>query len=245
MLNQTIDLAPDGQPWNLITLRNNAGMVVTLMDWGATLLSAQVPLANGEVREALLGCAAPENYTRQAAYLGASVGRYANRIANSRFTLDGQTVQLTPSNEAGHQLHGGPDGFDKRRWQIVSADEHQALFALASDDGDQGFPGNLKATAHYRLTEDNRIAIEYRATVDRPCPVNLTNHVYFNLDGGQTDVRNHQLQIFADSYLPVESDGIPGGELQDVTPDQLRFPHAENRSGRFSSRCRSAESKRV
>ncbi len=95
MLNQTTDLAPDGQPWNLITLRNNAGMVVTLMDWGATLLSAQVPLANGEVREALLGCAAPENYTRQAAYLGASVGRYANRIANSRFTLDGQTVQLT------------------------------------------------------------------------------------------------------------------------------------------------------
>jgi aldose 1-epimerase len=85
-------------------------MVVTLMDWGATLLSARVPLANGEVREALLGCATPENYTRQAAYLGASVGRYANRIANSRFTLDGQTVQLTPSNEAGHQLHGGPDG---------------------------------------------------------------------------------------------------------------------------------------
>ena len=223
MLNQTTDLAPDGQPWNLITLRNNAGMLVTLMDWGATLLSARVPLANGEVREALLGCATPENYTRQAAYLGASVGRYANRIANSRFTLDGQTIQLTPSNEAGHQLHGGPDGFDKRRWQIVSADEHQALFALASDDGDQGFPGNLKATAHYRLTEDNRIAIEYRATVDRPCPVNLTNHVYFNLDGGQTDVRNHQLQIFADSYLPVESDGIPGGHLQDVARTSFDF----------------------
>lgn len=223
MLNQTTERAPDGQPWNLIVLRNTGGMVVTLMDWGATLLSAQVPLADGEVREALLGCASPQDYTRQAAYLGASVGRYANRIANSRFSLDGQTVNLIPSNEAGHQLHGGPDGFDKRRWQIVSADEHQVLFAITSDDGDQGFPGNLTATAHYRLTEDNRIAIEYRATVDRPCPVNLTNHVYFNLDGGQTDVRNHQLQIFADSYLPVESDGIPGGPLQNVTLTSFDF----------------------
>ncbi|MFK3704411.1 galactose-1-epimerase [Klebsiella sp. NPDC088457] len=217
MLNQTNERAPDGQPWNLITLRNDAGMEVTLMDWGATLLSARITLADGEVREALLGCATLEQYNHQAAYLGASVGRYANRIANSRFTLDGQTIALTPTSEAGHQLHGGPDGFDKRRWQIVRADEHQALFALASADGDQGFPGSLNATAHYRLTEDNRIAIEYRATVDRPCPVNLTNHVYFNLDGQLSDVRNHRLQIFADQYLPVESDGIPGGELQNVT----------------------------
>ncbi|RZH89570.1 galactose-1-epimerase, partial [Staphylococcus aureus] len=98
-------------------------------------------------------------------------------IANSRFTLDGQLINLTPSNEAGHQLHGGPAGFDKRRWQIVSADARHALFSLSSRDGDQGYPGNLTATAPYRLTDDNRIAIEYRATVDQPCPVNLTNHV--------------------------------------------------------------------
>ncbi|WP_308560889.1 galactose-1-epimerase [uncultured Klebsiella sp.] len=216
MLNQTTGLAPDGLPWNILTLRNDAGMTVTVMDWGATLLSAQVALADGSVREALLGCATPSDYTHQAAFLGASVGRYANRIANSRFLLDGRTVNLTPSNEAGHQLHGGPDGFDKRRWQIVSADDHHALFSLSSADGDQGYPGNLTATAHYRLTDDNRISIEYRATVDQPCPVNLTNHVYFNLDGVQSDVRNHKLQIFAEAYLPVESDGIPGGNLQSV-----------------------------
>jgi aldose 1-epimerase len=105
------------------------------------------------------------------------------------------------------------------------------------------FPATCKPR-HYRLTEDNRIAIEYRATVDKPCPVNLTNHVYFNLDGGQTDVRNHQLQTFADSYLPVESDGIPGGDLQDVARPASIFA-AENRRGRFPSRCRSAEGERV
>lgn len=223
MLKQTTELAPDGQPWNLLTLRNDAGMTVTVMDWGATLLSARVPLADGSEREALLGCATPGDYTRQAAYLGASVGRYANRIANSSFTLDGQLINLTPSNEAGHQLHGGPEGFDKRRWQIVSADARHALFSLSSRDGDQGYPGNLTATAHYRLTDDNRIAIEYRATVDQPCPVNLTNHVYYNLDGVQSDVRNHKLQIFADVYLPVESDGIPGGDLQNVTLTSFDF----------------------
>ena len=122
MVTQTTALAPDGQPWQQVTLRNKAGMTVTVADWGATLLSAEVPLADGSVRRPLLGCAKLEDYTRQAAFLGASVGRYANRIGNSRFPLDGQLVNVTPSNDAGHQLHGGPEGFDKRRWRIVRAD---------------------------------------------------------------------------------------------------------------------------
>lgn len=200
MLNETPALAPDGQPYRLLTLRNDAGMVVTLMDWGATLLSARIPLTDGSVREALLGCASPEYYQDQAAFLGASIGRYANRIANSRYTWAGETVSLLPS-QGENQLHGGPDGFDKRRWQIVNQNDRQVLFALTSDDGDQGFPGHLCATAQYRLTNDNRISITYRATVDKPCPVNLTNHVYFNLDGEQSDVRQHKLQILADTYL--------------------------------------------
>ena len=119
MLNETPALAPDGQPYRLLTLRNSAGMVVTLMDWGATLLSARIPLSNDCVREALLGCASPEHYQDQAAFLGASIGRYANRIADSRYTLNGETVTLQPSQGV-TQLHGGPDGFDKRRWQIVN-----------------------------------------------------------------------------------------------------------------------------
>ncbi len=223
MLTQTTALAPDDQPWQQVTLRNKSGMTVTVADWGATLLSAEVPLADGSLRRPLLGCAKLEDYARQAAFLGASVGRYANRIGHSRFPLDGQVVNVTPSNDAGHQLHGGPEGFDKRRWRIVRADEQEVLFALTSPDGDQGFPGTLQATAHYRLSDDNRIAITYRATVDQPCPVNMTNHVYFNLDGEQGDVRQHQLQILAQRYLPVESDGIPGGEPKDVANTSFDF----------------------
>ncbi|MFP5594982.1 galactose-1-epimerase [Kluyvera sp. 142486] len=222
MLRETPALAADGQPYRLITLRNANGVVVTLMDWGATLLSARIPMKDGSVREALLGCASPEQYTEQAAFLGASIGRYANRIANSRYTLDGQTVELAPS-QGKHQLHGGPEGFDKRRWAIATQNPTEAVFTLTSPDGDQGYPGELQATAIYRLTEDNRIAIEYRATVDKACPVNLTNHVYFNLDGDQTDVRNHKLQLLADTYLPVDESGIPHDGLKDVANTSFDF----------------------
>lgn len=234
MLNETPALAPDGQPYRLLTLRNSAGMVVTLMDWGATLLSARIPLSDGSVREALLGCASPEHYQDQAAFLGASIGRYANRIADSRYTCNGETVTLLPSQGV-NQLHGGPNGFDKRRWQIVNQNERQVLFALTSDDGDQGFPGNLGATAQYRLTDDNRISITYRATVDKPCPVNLTNHVYFNLDGDQTDVRNHKLQILAESYLPVDEDGIPRAGLKPVAGTSFDFRKAKVIASEFLS----------
>ncbi|MGL4723350.1 MAG: galactose-1-epimerase [Scandinavium sp.] len=234
MLIETPTLAPDGLPFRLLTLRNSAGMVVTLMDWGATLLSARIPLKEGSVREALLGCASPEHYTSQAAFLGASVGRYANRIADSRFQLAGETYQLAPS-QAPNQLHGGPEGFDKRRWQVVNQNDTSVLFTLESADGDQGFPGNLRATAQYQLTEDNRIAIEYRATVDKACPVNLTNHVYFNLDGGQSDVRNHTLSIAADQYLPVDEMGIPRSGLKDVTGTSFDFRKPKQIANEFLS----------
>lgn len=234
MLNETPTLAPDGLPFRLLTLRNSAGMVVTLMDWGATLLSARVPMKEGSVREALLGCASPEQYPHQAAFLGASVGRYANRIADSRFTLAGVTYELAPS-QGPNQLHGGPDGFDKRRWQVVNQNDNSVLFALESADGDQGFPGNLSATAHYRLTDDNRIAIEYRAKVDKACPVNMTNHVYFNLDGGRTDVRQHKLKILADAYLPVDEMGIPRTGLKDVADTSFDFRQPKTLASEFLS----------
>jgi len=222
VLNETIAAAPDGLPFRLITLRNNAGMVVTLMDWGATLLSARIPMKDGSVREALLGCATPEHYPQQTAFLGASIGRYANRISKSRFTLDGENFTLLPS-QGENQLHGGPQGFDKRRWNIERQNDTEVLFCLSSPDGDQGFPGNLTARALFRLGEDNKLAIEYRATTDRPCPVNLTNHAYFNLDGDQTDVRNHTLQLLADAYLPVDEMGIPTEGLKKVALTSFDF----------------------
>lgn len=235
-----LDLAPDGQPFNLTTLRNKAGMVVSVMDWGATLLSCQIPLADGSLRETLLGCPSPVDYPQQNVYLGASVGRYANRIANGQLLRNGEVTRLE-INSPPHQLHGGPEGFDKRRWRILSQDEQQVVYALDSQAGDQGFPGALQVTAQYLLTEDNRLRIVYQATVDKPCPVNLTNHAYFNLDSEPGDIREHRLQIFADSYLPVDSSGVPPAGLKGVEGTSFDFRTAKSIARDFlSDTCQQA-----
>ncbi|CAK6494911.1 Aldose 1-epimerase [Pantoea sp. Nvir] len=220
MLSDVNSHAPDGQPWRITVLRNASGMVATFMDWGATWLSARVPMRDGSVREALLGCATPSDYLHQDAYLGATIGRYANRIRKA--TLVQQGIQLT-ANQGEHQLHGGPQGFDKRRWQIVSQSENSVVYRLDSPDGDQGYPGNLLAQVSYTLDDDNCLSISYQAEVDRPCPVNLTNHAYFNLDAHHGDARQHRLQLLAEQYLPVDSDGIPNAPLKAVAGTSFDF----------------------
>lgn len=222
MLSANSAVAPDGQPFILTTLKNAAGMTVTFMDWGATWLSAVLPLKSGEQRELLLGCQTPQDYLHQGAYLGATVGRYANRIAHANLNIDGKPHPLI-ANQGEHQLHGGPNGFHARRWQIVEQDEQQVIYQLHSPDGDQGFPGNLDVTLSYRLTADHRLEIEYQAQTDRACPVNLTNHAYFNLDGAGHDARQQRLQLFADHYLPVDSDGIPNADLTAVAGSGMDF----------------------
>lgn len=222
MLSDNSAVAPDGQPFILTTLRNSAGMTVTFMDWGATWLSAVLPLKSGEQRELLLGCQTPQDYLHQGAYLGATVGRYANRIAHASLNIDGKPHPLI-ANQGEHQLHGGPNGFHARRWQIVKQDEQQVIYQLHSPDGDQGFPGNLDVTLTYRLTADHRLEIEYQAQTDRACPVNLTNHAYFNLDGAGHDARQQRLQLFADRYLPVDGDGIPSADLTAVAGTGMDF----------------------
>lgn len=234
MLTETTALAPDGLPYRLTTLHNRAGMVVSLMDWGATLLSARVPMSDGTVRETLLGCPSPEEWQNQTAFLGASIGRYANRIAQSTFTLDGERYALTPS-QGENQLHGGPEGFDKRRWRVERQNASEVVYTLTSPDGDQGFPGEARVWAHYTLTHDNQLVIEYRATVNKPCPVNLTNHAYFNLDGEQGDVRNHRLQLFADAYLPVDKMGIPSRNLTKVALTSFDFRQPKTIAQEFMS----------
>ncbi|WP_158784697.1 galactose-1-epimerase [Pantoea sp. BAV 3049] len=214
--------APDGLPWHITTLRNAGGMVVTIMDWGATWLSARVPMRDGTMREALLGCPTPSDYLHQSAYLGATVGRYANRIANSTISADGKTYQLA-ANQGAHQLHGGPEGFNNRRWQIVRQAEQEVEYKLDSVDGDQGYPGNLLVTLLYRLEDDNTLSISYQATVDQACPVNLTNHAYFNLDADHDDARHHRLQLNAGHYLPVSSEGIPNADLKEVAGTSFDF----------------------
>lgn len=226
MLNNTPGLAPDGQPFCLTRLQNKSGIVVSVMDWGATLLSCRVPMKDGSIRETLLGSPSLEAQVQQHVYLGASVGRYANRIANGQLQYKNEIIHLAMSHPP-HQLHGGPEGFDKRRWRILSQDQQHIVYALDSVDGDQGFPGRLQVTAHYHLTEDNRIRIAYHATVDKPCPVNLTNHAYFNLDSKPGDIRQHQLQINADEYLPVDGTGIPTAGLKSVTETSFDFRSAK------------------
>ncbi len=219
--------APDGQPWRITTLRNANGMVATFMDWGATWLSARIPMGDGSVREALLGCATPSDYLHQSAYLGATVGRYANRIARSQLLRNGETRKLS-ANQGEHQLHGGPEGFSHRRWQIVCQSESEVEYHLNSPDGDQGFPGEMVVSLRYKLDDDNTLSISYRATVDQPCPVNLTNHAYFNLDAEPGDVRQHRLRLNADYYLPVDSEGIPCAPLKAVAGTGFDFRQAKS-----------------
>lgn len=212
--------------WQLTRLRNDNGMIATFMDRGATWLSARVPMRDGSVREALLGCASPSDYAHQSAYLGATVGRYANRIANAQLHGGGGIIQLA-ANQGEHQLHGGPDGFHQRRWQIICQNDSEVEYRLESADGDQGFPGKLRVSLRYRLDDDNTLSIFYHAEVDKPCPVSLTNHAYFNLDGTQGDARQHRLTINAAQYLPVDGEGIPNAPLTAVEGTSFDFRRAK------------------
>ena len=218
-------LCPDGQPPRLIELADGCGTRLSLMDWGGTLLSCRVAVGGAE-REVLLGCARLADYFTQTAFLGATIGRYANRIGGAQFTHGGRTIALTPT-AGGHQLHGGPQGFDRRRWRIVQQQANAVVLGIESAAGDQGFPGKLNASVRYRLDGEARLGIDYTAKVDAPCPVNLTNHAYFNLDGAATDIRQHRLQIHARHYLPIDCELIPIGQLQRVDGTGFDFSTAK------------------
>lgn len=223
MQTMTAQLAQDGKPAKLVTLSNGQGMQVVLMDIGATWLGCQVPV-DGAPREVLLGVSTMADFEAQRCYMGATVGRYANRIADGRFELDGKTVQVA-TNQAGNCLHGGVEGFDKRRWEIVAQDALSVTFSLYSHDGDQGFPGTLSVDVTYTLSEDNGVTISYSALTDKPTPVNLTNHAYFNLQGAECgeDCLSHHLTLRADKFVPTREDGIPLGDIAPVEGTSFDF----------------------
>lgn len=225
-LQQTMTkrLAYDGEPVRLVELENNQGMRLVLMDIGATWLSCQVPLVSGETREVLLGLDTIENFNNHASFMGVIVGRYANRIKKGQFCIKGQNYQVS-TNQKGNCLHGGKNGFDKRRWAIIDTTKNSVSFELISEDGDQGFPGNLTVLVTYTLTDEGRVEIKYLAKTDKATPVNLTNHAYFNLIGAERghDCLSHQLQVDANYYQPTDENGLPNAPLTSVAGTNFDF----------------------
>jgi aldose 1-epimerase len=206
-----------------LALAHPDGLRLRLMTLGATLLSCQVPVA-GQLREVLLGCDSPQAYLQQSAYLGATIGRFSNRIAHAELrTPQGQVLALAPTPGAPHQLHGGPGGFHTRLWQVQEHGQQHALLSLVSPAGDQGFPGELHAQVRYELLDALTLQISFEARVSQLCPVSLTNHAYFNLDASPGDVRHHRLQLAAAQYLPVDESLLPLGELASVAGSSFDF----------------------
>ncbi|HEY1610817.1 MAG TPA: aldose epimerase family protein [Paraburkholderia sp.] len=220
----------DGHPVSQYTLRNARGVALTVMTYGAIVTALDVPDKAGKVADIVLGFDSLRDYEAYNGdiHFGALIGRYANRIAGGRFTLDGKTWQI-PVNDGPNALHGGPNGFDTKLWTVAGThgDANSSSVALryVSPDGENGFPGTLTADVTYTLSADNVIRIDYRASTDRDTVVNLTNHSYFNLAGQHSgNVEGQMIQIDASRFAPTDKTSIPTGELASVdgTPMDLR-----------------------
>jgi aldose 1-epimerase len=215
----------DGREVELYTLTNRNGMKVSLATYGATVVDLFTPDRSGRLADVALGFDTFHPYLTKSPYFGCIAGRYANRIANGRFTLDGKTYQLA-KNDGPNHLHGGVKGFDKQVWQgqIVKTTQPAVRFTLHSPDGQEGYPGNLVAKVTYTLTDRNQLRISYEATTDKPTIINLTNHTYFNLAGaGNGSILDHEIKIHADRFTPVNKTLIPTGELKKVEGTVMDF----------------------
>ena len=219
----------DGRPVRRLTLGAAPGVELQLLTLGATIHRLDVTGGDGVRRNVVLGHPDPATYLASRHYLGATIGRYANRIAHGRLRIDGRETEVG-THDRGHHLHGGPDGFDRRVWQVVEQSSRpgvdRVVLRLDSPDGDQGFPGNLRSEASFEVSA-SRVRIDFSATTDATTVVNLTNHAYFNLDGaGAGTVDDHELVVHASTYLPVDASGIPLGDPAPVaaTPFDFRRP---------------------
>jgi aldose 1-epimerase len=219
----------DGTPVPAVELQTTAGLRARIIALGATLQSLYVPDKNGDTADVVLGHATVGEYLARPQYFGATVGRFANRIAHGKFELDGRTYQLD-RNEGPNHLHGGCHGFDKAPWRIDSVSHGEApqvTLTHVEPDGAGGYPGELQATATYTL-DANALTIEYRATTSKATIVNITHHSYFNLSGEaqRCDVMDHRLTIYADAYTPIDATSIPTGELHSVADTPFDFRRA-------------------
>ena len=217
---------PDGRPVDLYALTNANGLRVKLTNYGAITVSIETPDRSGHLADITLGYDTLDGWLGNTSYFGATVGRYANRIAKGKFTLDGQTYTLATNNGENH-LHGGVKGFDKVLWEaepVKTADAVGVKFTYLSKDGEEGYPGNLKVTAVYTLNNANEYKAEFSATTDKPTVVNLAHHTYWNLLGNAAgDVLGHELMLAADKFTPVDPGLIPTGELKPVAGTPMDF----------------------
>ncbi len=220
----------EGKEVNLYTLRNSQGIVVMITNYGAIITGILTPDGNGVSGDIVLGFDSLAPYLQGHPYFGCIAGRFANRIAFGKFTLDGREYQLSINNGPNH-LHGGNCGFDKQVWDASAfADTSGAgvIMKLISPDGEEGYPGNLSATVTYTLTDRDELICRIEAVTDKPTPVNLCNHTYFNLNGGRSSVLEHILEINARQYTEVNDQLIPTGNLPSVAGSPMDFtgPHA-------------------
>jgi len=228
----------DGKKVQLYSLTNNNGVTVTITNYGGTVTSWVTPDKHGNKSSVIIGMDSLSEYLKKPPYFGALIGRYGNRIGDAKFTLDGKTYQLA-ANNGKNSLHGGNKGFDKVVWDATpGTDSTRPSLTLSylSKDGEEGYPGNLKVTVVYSLSNDDELNIDYTAETDKATPVNLTNHNYFNLTGSTANtILNHTLMIDGDHYTPVDTSLIPTGKIEPVKGTPFDFTKAEAIGARIDS----------
>jgi len=216
----------DGKPVSLYTLFNKNGMSVDITNYGGKIIRLLVPDKNGKFDDVVLAFDTLEEVIEKEIYFGAICGRFANRIKDGKFSIDGIEYTL-PINNGTNSLHGGVHGYNEKVWEVKSASEKELVLSLLSPDGEEGYPGNLSITATYILTDENEIKIHYEATTDKATIIGLTNHSYFNLKGaGNGTVRNHQLQLNADFYTVLDESFALTGEVRPVENTPFDFRNA-------------------
>lgn len=223
-IKKTLAPSPLGEI-TLYTLTNARGASVTLSSLGAGICAVSVPDRDGSLADVVIGYESPADYLADGPCAGKTPGRYANRIAKGRFTLDGKEYTL-PVNNGPNHLHGGPEGYQNRLWKAEETANGSVRFSIESPDGDAGYPGNLKASVTYTWDDNNVLTIEYDAETDAPTVVNLTNHSYFNLaghDAGARKAMNQALRLFASRWLPTDDTLVPTGEKADVKGTPMDF----------------------
>jgi aldose 1-epimerase len=226
LLREPFGTMPEGQDIESFTLRNATGIEMQVINFGAIITSLRVPDRDGNFDDVVLGYDNLDDYLGDHPHFGAVIGRYGNRIGNSRFELDGEVYELTP-NEGDNHVHGGDRGFDRVVWDaepFERAGERGVVFTYVSVDGEEGYPGTLTARVTYTLTDRDEVIFDYYATTDQATPVNLTQHSYFNLAGhGSGDILGHELELTADHFTPIDHEFIPTGEIRAVAGTPFDF----------------------